>query len=191
MPQPRTRASNTLDFLAFVEEAVQPGVRAHLRQALPAPVAEGLLDALPTDWHDVEHVHGPYVTELVRHLGRERAVEAWRRYSVERIETRPAYRALLHGAVRLFGHSLAPFLQLMPRVFAQGFRDCFEVQAQVGAREATVELTLAPAFAQHEAYGALLEGVLRSYVDFAQARDATLEVRADFPGRRVTALYRW
>jgi hypothetical protein len=189
--RPRTRASNTLDFLRFVEEEIRPGVQAHLRGALPPEVATALLDGLPTDWHDVEDTHGPYVTELVALLGAEAATAAWRRYSIERIEARPAYRALMHGAIRLFGLSLGSFIQLMPRMWAQGFRDCFEVRTRVEGREGTVHFELAPAFARFDAYTALLHGVLLAYPDYARAAGSTLEYLPDFPARRVKAVYRW
>jgi hypothetical protein len=154
-------------------------------------VATALLESLPTDWHDVEDTHGPYVTELVRLLGGEASSAAWRRYSVERLDSRPAYRALMHGAIRLFGLSLGPFIQLMPRVFSQGFRDCFLVRTEVAEHQATVILELAPAFARFEAYASMLRGIFLAYPDVAQAKGATLEYRPDFPGRRVTGLYRW
>jgi hypothetical protein len=191
MTRPRTRASNTLDFLQFVEEEIRPGVKTHLRVSLSPEVATALLDALPTDWHDVEDTHGPYVTELVRLLGAEAATAAWRRYSIERLDARPAYRALMRGAVRLFGLSLGSFIQLMPKVWAQGFKDCFEVRTRVEGRAGHVTFELAPAFARFEAYTALLHGVLLAYSDYAHASGSTLEYKPDFPARRIIAVYRW
>ncbi|MGC3997820.1 MAG: hypothetical protein QM767_10135 [Anaeromyxobacter sp.] len=193
MDRARTRASNTLDFLAFMDEVVRPGTRAHLRSALPPEVVKGLLDCLPTDWQDVETVHGPYVTELVRWLGPEAAAGAWKRYSMERLESRPAYRALVQGAVRLFGLSLGSFVHLMPRIFLQGFRDCFEEARpiQVDARHAILDLRLAPAVARYPAYATLFHGLLQALPEMAQAKGATLDWHADLPARRLRATFRW
>jgi hypothetical protein len=191
MTQPRTRASNTHHFLSYVEEVIHPGVRQELRQALPAEVVAALLDGLHTEWLDVEGVHGLYVTELVRILGAEQATMAWRRYVGERLEARPAYRALMQGAIRLFGLSLGPFVQLMPKIFAQTFRDCFEIRTQVEGTTAEIHLDLAPGFARFGAYAQMLHGLLLAVPDYAQARDVAMNFRPDFPGRRVTASYRW
>jgi hypothetical protein len=191
MNRPRARASNTHDFLDFVEEVLRPGVRAHLRQALAPEIATALLDALPTEWLDVADVHGAYVTELVRLLGPAEATSAWRRYVVERLEARPAYRALIQGAIRLFGLSLGSFVQLMPKIFAQTFRDCFEIRTQVEGREAFIHLELSPTLARFDGYTQMLHGLLLAVCDYSRDPGATMEFEPDLPGRRITAHYRW
>jgi hypothetical protein len=186
---PRGRVGNARDFLEFLE-ARSPGIEAHLRATLPAGVMEAIRERSRNDWIEVATVDGPYVTGIVSHLGPDEAREAWRRFTSQRLVRSPALHALVDGAVRLFGLSVATALRVFPRAFEQGFRDVAETSVAFGDREATLEMRLAPEYARFEAYAVELHGVFLGLYDFTRT-EPRLEYEPDLGARRVRARFRW
>ncbi len=186
----RARAANAKDMLAFLEE-LQPGTTAHMRAALPVGVVEAIEKSARTDWIPVE-LDGIFATEIMRWLGEDRSREAWRRYASERFIKSPAIRALAEGAVRVFGLSVRSFVRMIPIAFAQGFRECGEVDIHWGDRDATVTLRdIAPEMARHRAYAVQLEGVFTGIYDLVGVAPQ-LKVREAFSSdRTLTAFFRW
>lgn len=186
---PRARAGNARDFFEFLE-TFQPGAQGHLRRVLPAAVLAGIEHATRVDWNDVETIDGPYVTAIVSWLGEERAPAAWREFTSKRFIHTPAIRALAEGAARLFGVSVGSYVRMIPFAFQQGFRDCGSATVTMGEDEATLEMSLDPAFARFEAYAALLQGIFLGVFDIAHA-EPRLDFRPSLGEGRIVATFRW
>jgi hypothetical protein len=186
---PRARAANAKDFLAFLE-GFRPGTREHLRRALPPEVWEALEATARTDWIPVG-LDGPYVTEVVRWLGPEASLAASRAYTSQSLVRSAAMRAIVDGAVRLFGLSVGSLLRIFPVGFQQNYRDFADVQVQRGEGEATVTFSdLAPAVARHPAYAVLFHGAFVGIYDVVQA-EPRLAFRAELDELRIVAHFRW
>jgi hypothetical protein len=189
--RPRVRAGTTTAFLKFLE-GTEPRAAADLRSVLPTDVYRRLMEAVRTDWHDVERVHGSYVTGVVGVLGKEAATEMWRRYMAERALHLPLYRGILHTARHVFGLSMGSFIRIFPFGFQQTFRDCAEVAIEITTGQATVSLALVPAFARYGAYAAMLQGIFEALIVLARAEgNVRLAFTADFPARRIVGRYSW
>ncbi len=187
--RPRARAANAKDFLEFLE-TFRPGATAHLRAALPRQVMEAVEGSARTDWNSLE-LDGPYVTEIVRWLGADRARAAWRQFTCQRFVFTPAMRSLVDGAMRLFGLSVGSFVRIFPLGFKQGFRDFGDLRLELGANAATVVIAdLAPEVVRYDAYTVLFHGVYLGVYDVARA-EPQLEFLPELSARRITARFRW
>lgn len=186
---PRARAANAKDFLAFLER-FRPGTREHLRGALPPEVWEALEATARTDWIPVA-LDGPYVTEVVRWLGPEASLEASRAYTSQSLVRSAAMQAIVDGAVRLFGLSVGSLLRIFPVGFQQNYRDFADIRVQRGEAEATVTLAdLDPAVARTPAYAVLFHGAFIGLYDVVRT-EPRLEFLPDLDQRRIVTRFRW
>jgi hypothetical protein len=187
--RPRARAANAKDFLAFLESE-HPGSLGLLRQREPPEVIGAIEGAARTDWIDID-INGVHVTEIVQLLGPERARHAWRKYTSTSLIRSPAIKALVDGAVRLFGLSIRSLVRMSPFFFQQSFRDCGDLEITWGEREAKLSLVDIPAeLARFPAYAVLFEGVFQGFYDIVQMTPQ-LDYRPDLAARRIEARFRW
>ncbi len=118
---PLVRARATQDMLAVIDE-FEAGLLAKLRAAAPPEALARVEEAASTAYLPTK-VTSQVVLAAVGLVGRERAVALWRFFFVRRYGRSPILRAIVSGALRLFGISPSSLYRQVQRNWHTTYRN--------------------------------------------------------------------
>ncbi len=188
---PVVRARATQDMLAVIDE-FEAGLEAKLRAKAPAEALARVEEAATTAYLPTR-ITSQVVLAAVDLVGRERAVKLWRFFFVRRYGRSPILRAIVTGALRLFGISPASLYRQVQRNWHTTYRNmCVpsvyfpeENRVVIHLRDVHPEI-----LEEYPDYLLALQGGLEGMTGMAGA-DGTSTMRIDKDAREVEIEITW
>jgi hypothetical protein len=186
---PATRARSAQEVLSSLDEHT-PGLSERVRARIPAESLAVIDRTAATGWIPVEHDRWiPQAT--IEELGEVDAVAYLRSFLGGHMRT-PLLRAILDGAIRMFGMSPGSIVRMLPRAWSLIFRDQCRVEIEArDAHSARVVLhDVAPEVIEWSAYPISFRAFMLGIIDLVDAEgEVTMEI--DVARRRLVYSMRW
>ena len=188
--RPAARASAARDNVAYVD-VYRPGALAKVRAMIPQESLDAIDNTIAISWLEFEHDHW-LMDATMAVLGREDAVECWRR-SVGHLVERPLLRNFVEGSLRLFGAKPGKILKMIPKGWTLAYRDfcspSFELHSETSA-EIRFE-DVAPQAFESEGYLHCWHAVCLGVFDLEKPQGGRVEFEIDRAGARAVARFSW
>jgi hypothetical protein len=188
--RPAARASAARDNLNFVE-VFRPGALTEIRATIPPDSLDAIDHTLGISWLEFEHDHWLMDGTLAL-LGREEAVECWRR-SIGHLIEKPLLRDFVEGSLRLFGARPGKLLKMIPKGWTLAYRDfctpAFELLSDHSA-EIRFENIVPEAFAS-EGYLHCWHAICLGVFDLEKPKDGEVDFSIERDHSLATASFRW
>ncbi|RMG99031.1 MAG: hypothetical protein D6705_04380 [Deltaproteobacteria bacterium] len=188
---PLVRARATQDMLAVIDE-FEPGLEAKLRAKAPPEALARVEEAASTAYLPTR-VTSQVVLAAVDLVGKERAVKLWRFFFVRRYGRSPILRAIVSGALRLFGISPASLYRQVQRNWHTTYRNmCVPSVYLPDANRAVVHLrdVHPEILEEYPDYLLALQGGLEGMTEMAGA-DGASTMTIDRDAREVQIEITW
>jgi hypothetical protein len=188
--RPAARASAARDNVAHVE-VYRPGALAQVRAMIPE-ASLAAIDTTPAiSWLEFEHDHW-LMDATMAVLGREAAVECWRRSLAHLIE-RPLLRNFVEGSLRLFGSKPGKVLKMIPKGWTLAYRDfCNPRFELLGETSAEIRFeNVAPQAFESEGYLHCWHGICHGVFDLEKPKDGRVEFEIDRDRALAVARFSW
>lgn len=188
--RPAARASAARDNLSFAD-LYRPGTVAEIRASIPPESLKAIDETLGVAWLEFEHDHW-LMDGTLAVLGREEAVECWRR-SIEHLVEKPLLRPLVEGSLRLFGAAPGKLIKMVPTGWTLAYRDfCvprFELVEDGHAR--IVFEDIAPHAFRSPGYLHCWHAVCLGLFDLEKPKDGRVDFEIDEARRQAVAEFHW
>lgn len=188
--RPAARASAARDNVGFVE-VFRPGALAEVRAMIP----QASLDAIDTtpgfSWLDFEHDHH-LMDATMAVLGREDAVECWRR-SIAHLIERPLLRNFVEGVLRLYGARPGKIVKMIPKGWPLAYRDfCNPSFELLGENKAEIRFeNIAPQAFASEGYIHCWHAICLGIFELEKPLDGRVEFSIDRDRALAVAAFSW
>jgi hypothetical protein len=165
--------------LAYLDK-FEPGARARVLAAVPAP-ARAIIESTPsTGWISIEDDHWT-VDAMVEIFGQERAIECWRQNLIALID-RPLLGTFVEKMLRVFGVSPVSVVRLLVKGWPLVYREICDPKLIAAADgQPTIRFeNIAPAVRRYSNYLHCWHGVCQGFAAIAGVRgNVTFEVADD------------
>jgi len=188
--RPAARASAARDNANFVD-VYRPGALAEIRATIP-PDSLDAIDRTPgISWLEFEHDHW-LMDGAMAVLGREDAVDCWRR-SIGQLIEKPLLRNFVEGSLRLFGAKPGKLLKMLPKGWTLAYRDfCTPTFELLSENSAEIRFeNVAPQAFESEGYLHCWHGICLAVFDLEKPKDGAVEFTIERGRSLATARFRW